>query len=117
MIGSSGSSRADQRARDFGAAAALAETEERPGAFAKALDQAGLGQQPQMPRQPRLRLAQDFGEVGHRQFGLGQQRQDAQPRRLAGGFERGGQAGEAQKLIVHGHSRLAGTVCQASTSI
>ena len=74
----------DQRAGDVGAAAALAETEEGPRAFAEALDQAGFGEKPQMPRQPRLRLAQDFGEVRHRQFGLGQQHQDAQP----GGFAR-----------------------------
>ena len=41
-----------------------------------------------MARDARLRLAQDVGEVGDRQLGLGQQRQDAQARRLAGGLER-----------------------------
>ncbi len=77
MTGSSGSSRADQGAGDVGDAAALAETEERPRAFAEALDQPGFGQKPQMARQARLRLAQNFGEVGDRQFGLGDQHQDA----------------------------------------
>ena len=65
-------------------------------AFAEALDQAGLGQQPQVARQPRLRLAQDFGEVGDGQFGLGQQRQDAQPRGFAGGLERRGERRQRQ---------------------
>ena len=78
----------DQRARDVGRAAALAEPEEGPGAFAEALDQAGFGQQPQVARNPRLRLAQDFGEIGDGQFRLGQQRQNAQPRGLARRLER-----------------------------
>ncbi len=73
-----------------------AEPEERPGAFAKALDQAGFGQQLEMARDARLRLAQNLGEVGDRQFGFGQQREDAQPRRLAGGLEGGVQGGERQ---------------------
>ena len=79
-IGSAGSSRADQRAREVGAAAVLGEAEEGPGALAEALDQPGLGQQLEVARDARLRLAQDLGEVGDRQFGLGQQRQDAQAR-------------------------------------
>ncbi len=86
----------DHGARDVGGAAALAETEERPRAFAEALDQPGLGEQPQMPRQPRLRLAQDLGEVGDRQLGLGDQRQDAQPRGFAGRLEHGGQGWEGE---------------------
>ena len=77
----------DQLAGELGAAAALAQAEERPGAFAEALDQAGLGQQLQMARDARLRLAQDVGEVGDGQLGLAEQRQDAQPRALAGGLE------------------------------
>jgi hypothetical protein len=38
---------------------------------------------------PRLRLAQDFGEVGDGQFGLGEESQDAQARALPGRFEGG----------------------------
>ena len=75
-------------------AAALAEPEEGPRAFAEALDQPGLGQKPQMAGQPRLRLAQDFGEIGDGQLGLGQQRQNAQPGRFAGGLERCGEGRE-----------------------
>ena len=77
-----------QRARDGRAAALLGQPEERPGALAEALDQAGLGEQLQVPRDARLRLAQDVGEVGDGQLGLGQQRQHAQARLLAGGLER-----------------------------
>ena len=81
----------DQRARKLRAAALLGHAEERPGAFAEALDQAGLDQEPEMPRDARLRLAENLREVGHRQLGLGQQNQHAQPRvlarRLEGGVE------------------------------
>ena len=42
----------------------------------------------QMARDARLRLAQDVGEVGDGQLGLGQQRQHAQARLLAGRLER-----------------------------
>ena len=88
----------DQRARDIGDAAALAQAEEGPRSFAEALDQAGLGQQPQMAGQPRLRLAQDFGEVGDGQFGLGDEHQDAQPRGFAGGLE-GRREGRKSELL------------------
>ena len=102
MIGSAGSSRAISARAMSAAAAALAEAEERPRAFAEALDQPGFGQQPQMARQPRLRLAQDFGEIGDGQFGLGEQRQDAQPRRFAGRLERGGEGRKGEGLCIHG---------------
>ena len=95
-IGSFGIEPRDQRARELGAAAALGQAEERPGALAEALDQAGFGQQLEMARDARLRLAQDLGEVGDRQLGLGQQRQDAQPRGLAGRLERGVEGIERQ---------------------
>ena len=72
-----------QRARHRGAAAMLGQAEEGPGALAEALHQPGLGQKPQMARDARLRLAQDVGEVGDGQLGLGQQRQHAQARLLA----------------------------------
>ena len=40
-----------------------------------------------MPRDAGLRLAQDLGEIRDGQLGLAEQRQDAQPRGLAGGLE------------------------------
>ena len=49
-----------------------------------------------MARDARLRLAQDVGEIGDRQFGLGQQREDAQARLLAGGLERAVEVGKRQ---------------------
>ena len=57
-------------ARQVGGAAALAQAEERPRAFAEALDQPGLGEELQMPRDARLRLAQDVGEVRDGELGL-----------------------------------------------
>ena len=77
-------------ARDqLGAGAVLGEAEEGPGALAEALHQPGLGQQLEMARDARLRLAQDVGEIRDRQLGLGEQRQDAQPRLLARRLEGG----------------------------
>ena len=49
-----------------------------------------------MARDARLRLPQNLGEVGHRQFGLGQQHQDAQARFLAGRLEGGVEGVELQ---------------------
>ena len=92
----------DHRTRDIGSAAALAQTEERPRAFAEALDQASLGEEAQMARQARLRLAQDLGEVGNRQLGLGDQRQDAQARGFPRCLEHGGQGWKGEGLGVHG---------------
>jgi hypothetical protein len=44
-----------------------------------------------MPRQPRLRLTQNLGEIGDGELGFGKQRQDAQPGRFAGRLEHCGQ--------------------------
>jgi len=65
----------NQGAGDVGDAAALAEAEERPGSLTIALDQTGLAEKPQMAGEPRLRLAQDGGEIGDGQFGLGDEQQ------------------------------------------
>src|SRR5262249_7242983 len=56
--------------------------------FAEALDQPGLDEEPQMAGNAGLRLAQDGGEIRDGEFGLPQQREDAQPRGLGGGLER-----------------------------
>ena len=95
----------EQRARHLGAAAVLGQPEEGPGALAEALDQPGLGQQLEMARDARLRLAQDVGQVGDGQFGLGQQRQHAQARLLAGGLE-GGVEGVETELGAGAHADL-----------
>ena len=97
----------DELTRERRAAAALAEPEEGPGALAEALDQPGLGEQPQVPRDARLRLPQNVGEVGDRQLGLGKQRDDAQPRLLPGRLEGAveGREGQLGKLS-HGRSPI-----------
>ena len=78
----------DQRARNFGAPAMFGQPEEGPGALAETLDQAGFSQQLEVARDARLRLAQDIGEVGDGQLGLGKEGQHAQARFLARCLER-----------------------------
>ena len=77
----------DQRLRDVGNTTALAEAIERPASLAIAIDEARFGEQLQMARDARLRLAQDLGEIGDRKFGFGEQREDAQARALARGAQ------------------------------
>ena len=58
---------------------------EHPGALAMALDQPSLDEELQVPRDARLRLAEDGHKLAHGQFGIAKQGQQAQARRLAGG--------------------------------
>ena len=60
-----------------------AQAVEHPAAVGESLHQAGVGQQLEVSRHPRLALAQDAGQLQHRQFLAPQQRQDPQPRRLS----------------------------------
>ena len=76
--------RRDDAARDIGLRRRLREAVERPGALAMAGDHAALDHHLEMARDARLRLAEDFGEVGDGQFAARQERQDAQARLLAG---------------------------------
>src|SRR6185312_10323790 len=92
----------EQRAGDLGAAAMLAQTKERPGALAETLDEPRLGQQLEMARNARLRLAQDVGEVGYGEFGFRQQGDEPQPRVLAGRLERRVEGIETE-LVGAGH--------------
>ncbi len=78
---------------------------EHPRAFRVAVDEAGLGEELQVARDARLRLAEDGGEVLHRQLGLGQQRQDAQARALARGFQRGKDGIDGKRRRNGGHER------------
>ena len=64
-------------------------------------DQPGLGKQPQMPRQARLRLAQDRGKVGDGQFGFGDQHQKPQPRGFAAALRVAVRAGKRQLGRLH----------------
>ena len=55
-----------------------------------------------MARDARLRLAEDLGEIGHRQLGLGQQHQHAQPRVLTRGLEGCVESVERKACLGHG---------------
>ncbi len=89
-----------QIVRQCGGAAALGEAEECPVALAVALDQAGLPEQPEMPRDARLQLPQDVGEVGHGELGLGDECQDAQPGALGRRLQRHMKTGKSQVRLV-----------------
>jgi hypothetical protein len=56
---------------------------EHPGALAMALDQFGLDKKFEMARNAWLRLAEDGHEFADRQFGLGEEGEQAQTRGLA----------------------------------
>ena len=68
-----------------GFAASIGEAEEHPAPLAEARDQPGLGHQLQVTADARLALSEDLGQVLDVQLAAGEQRQDAQPRRLARG--------------------------------
>ena len=98
-----GSSRAISARASSAPPPRFGEPEKRPGAFAETLDQPGLDQELEVARDARLRLPQNLGEIGHRQFGLAEQREDAQARLLAGGLEGGVEGVEWQVgRISHG---------------
>ena len=78
----------DDGAREGARRAGRRQTEEGPGPFAAALDEAGLDEELEMARDARLRLAQDRHDLAHRQLRLGEQRQKTQARLLSGGVQR-----------------------------
>ena len=85
----------DQRARQR--AAGVGEPIERPGAFALALGEAGFDQQFQMPRDARLRLAENGDELADRQLGLAEQADQPEARHLARRLQARQQGVEAQR--------------------
>ncbi len=90
-----------QRAGKFGLVAVIGQAKERPRPFAKPHHQPRFRQQPQMARYARLGLAQDFGELRDRHLGLGQEREQAQPRLLTGCLEHGGKFVESEAILSH----------------
>jgi hypothetical protein len=86
---------------------AVRQAEERPASLTEALNQTGLGQKLEVTRDARLRLAQDFGQVGYGELGLGQQGKHAEPRGLAGRLEGGVELGKADESGGRGHSFAA----------
>ena len=75
--------------REPAAGRAVGDVEIGPAPLAEALDQAGLGQQLQMPADARLALPEDLREVLDAELAGGEQQQDAQARRLGRRLERG----------------------------
>ena len=63
--------------------ARIGEAEEHPAPLLAALGEAGLDQDPDVARDPRLALAEHLGELADRQLHRPQQGEDAQPRRIA----------------------------------
>ncbi len=86
--------------------AALADQKEHPGPLAVALDETGFGQQLQVTRDARLRLAENCDEFADRQFGLREQSEKAQPRGFAGGGQGGEDDVERRVLRVRHGSHL-----------
>jgi len=80
--------RIDQGAGELRRGAVGGQPEIGPGALAHALDQAGLAEQLQVARDPRLALAEDPGEVGDGEVAVGAERQQPKPGRLARRAER-----------------------------
>ena len=85
----------------------LGEPEEGPGALAAALQKARLDEQLEMAGDARLRLAEDRDDLAHGQLALGEQQQEAQPRLLRRGVERGEGGFEFEQFgIGHGGSPM-----------
>ena len=59
-----------------------------PVLFAQAIQQPDVAQELEMTRDPRLALPDDLADLAHRQLGPGEEREQAQPRRLGGRTER-----------------------------
>ena len=74
----------DQGMRQLAARSTGGEPIPGPSTLLIPLQQPRLHQQPQMPRHPRLGLAQDLHEIGNRQFGMGAETQYPEPGRLSG---------------------------------
>ena len=53
------------------------EIEERPGTFTVLVDDAGVGEQAEVPGGARLRLPEDVDQVAHRELAVGEQRHDS----------------------------------------
>ena len=69
---------ADDAVHEIARRVVVADAEEGPGPLLVAADQPGLEQQLEMARDARLRLVENFGQVGDGQVAARQQREDAQ---------------------------------------
>ena len=90
----------DERTGELRAGAAVGQAEEGPGTFAIALDQPAFSEQPQMPRNARLGLPKDFGQIRNGKLGFHEQREDTQPRRFCRGPQRAVQIAESEEALL-----------------
>ncbi len=87
-IGSASSNGSSTPSSNDGRRAVVDEPEEHPRALAVLGDDAGVDEQLEVPRHPRLGLAEDLGQVGDGEFGVPEQRHDPQARLLADRLQR-----------------------------
>ena len=80
---------------------AMGATVEHPAALAKALEQARIGQELEVARDPGLALAEHLGELADGPFALAAEHEQAQPARLGGGAQAAEQGVEAVGLLRH----------------
>jgi len=69
----------------------IGERKEHPAAFLAPVDDAGIGEDPDMARDARLALVEQLGELSDRQLHSGEQRDDPQTRRVGHGLEQLGE--------------------------
>ena len=79
-IGSLSSNGVEHAGEQGSRRAAVDEPEEDPRAFAVFDDEAGIDEQLEVTRHPRLGLAEDLGQVGDGELGTSEQGHDPQPR-------------------------------------
>ena len=102
---------AAQGAGETGPGTGLGPPVEHPAALPEALEQPGLGQDPQVARDARLALPQDLDELAHRPLALRADRQQPQPRRVAGGTD-----AVEQRVKRAGHVALPSSLSDAACS-
>jgi hypothetical protein len=90
-----------QFAHQSDAPALLPQPEISPGAFLIAIDERNLGQKLQVPGNARLRLPENFGEIGHGEIAGGKQRKETHARRLARRLQDVDQRIQAKRFTVN----------------
>ena len=92
--------RLEQGSEDRSRRTMVCKVEERPRALAVTLDEPGLHKELEVPRDARLRLPEDVGEVGHGELTLAQQGEHAEASLL------GSRPQHRQDLVEIGRARF-----------
>ena len=82
--------------RQLGSRAVLGQAVVDEGALRRALEDAGVDQQPQVPARARLALADHVADLGDRQLLVAEQRHEPQARRLGDSAQRTDELVEAE---------------------